>query len=197
MGRRGTRNGCGSWSWSSSEIPQSSAELPQSSPELPRGPPELPQSSPELPYRGAECLRHRNYGGCFPRASIPLRWMFQTPELWRVFLEGSSYRCAVWDLDTVWMFFRELIIPLWSLRPEIFSQWNTGMKMIKLIDNFRRWGIEKCCTVCEGHSFSRVGFEKWKMRCWKVPYSRQRTLIFQRMLGEVEMSHWKRSMPTH
>ena len=49
---------------------------------------------------------------------------------------------------------------------------------MQIMDQIKTRGIEKCCTVCAGRSFSRVGFEKWKMRCRKVMYCVRRTLIF-------------------
>ena len=61
----------------------------------------------------------------------------------------------------------------------------------------RPGGIQKCCTVCAGRSFSRLGFEKWKMRCLKVLYRVHRTLIFVRTLREMETSPRKRLYETH
>ena len=83
----------------SPRAPQSSPTALQSSPELPQSSPRAPQSfhtvalnvldtgimvgvSPELPYRCAECLRHRNYGGCFWRAHHTVA----RSEIWTLFL---------------------------------------------------------------------------------------------------------------
>ena len=61
----------------------------------------------------------------------------------------------------------------------------------------RPGGIQKCCTVCAGRSFSRVGFEKWKIRCREVLHCVHRTLIFVRTLREMETSPRKRLDGTH
>ena len=150
MGRRGTRNGCGSWSCSSSAW----------SPELPRAPPELPQMSPRAPQSS-----HRN-----PLLPLATRHVLPAtagcpPELPRAPPELPCYRwlpgtCSLLPLAVK----HTLKAPPSQRRPggthSRVRACRGGPERPKIDLEQRPGGIQKCCTVCAGRSFSRVGFEK-------------------------------------
>ena len=163
--------------------PQSSPELPQSSP---RCPPELPRAPPEIP-----CYRWLP-GMC---SLLPLAVPQSSPELpcyrW---LPGT---CSLLPLAVK----HTLKAPPSQRRPggmhSRVRACRGGPERPKIDLEQRPGGTQKCCTVCAGRSFSRVGSAKLKMRCLKVLYCVHRTLIFERTLREMETSPRKRSIPTH
>ena len=203
---------------SSPELPQSSPRCPPELPELPQKSlatagcqacapcyrwlsPRAPQSSPRAPLLPL-AARHvlPATAGCppeLPRAPLlPLAARHVLPATAGCGAHLEELPCYRWLRGTCSLLplavKHTLKAPPSQRRPggthSRVRACRGGPERPKIYLEQRPGGIQKCCTVCAGRSFSRLGFEKWKTRCLKVLYCVHRTLIFVRTLREMETS---------